>query len=175
MPSIAGVTNQVLPGASSDGIGVTGRLDRVIETELVPGKQSRIAGDGNYFRATNPTWGTTVSWAPATLSAFDSSRGLVACRHRGGAGLPAITLDYIRLTNCTPPTTTASLHFGIVIDHISRLTNTTSNQLNGNQPLTPSNANSASGTGAIAEWIFGNISVALATATTGPPIPNQIG
>src|SRR5215471_1740141 len=124
MPSYAGLVNQPVPTASADSLGVTGRLDRVTETELASIDQNRIAGDGNYFRATNPTWGTTITWSAASApTTFDSTKCILLCRHRGGPGLPTITVDYIRITNCTPPTTTASLHFAVVTDRLNREVN----------------------------------------------------
>ncbi len=113
------------------------------------------AAVGQYFRATNPTFGTGI--AMSIVTAFTATSPLMTIVNGAPTGGPSIYLDYIKLMNTVAGASSTQAHIGTVLDLANRYSS-------GGTTLTGNPVNTGSKNAPVASINFGAI---VATAASG--------
>jgi hypothetical protein len=111
---------------------------------------------GQYFRATNGTFGTGTGMSIVTT--FVATSPLLTIVNGAPAGGPSIYVDYIKLMNTVAGATTTQAHIGTVLDLANRYSS-------GGAALTGAPVNSGSKAAPIASINFGAIVATAASAS----------
>lgn len=130
-------------------------LDDRVSVIEAGGPMISAAIDGEYFTATNPTWGTGIALSSATRTTFLATE--CAAMFITASAIVQTIPHFIRLTCTTAGTAMTSLNFGVIMDSVNRYSS-------GGTLLTGANAKSDSATASIATVRFGNVTAAAATA-----------
>lgn len=128
--------------------------DRLTVLE-VGGPMISAAIDGQYFVATNPTWGTGIALSSATRTTFLATE-CAALMINASTTVQTIP-HFIRMTCTAAGTAMTSLNFGVILDSVNRYSA-------GGTTLTAANAKSDSAAASINTVRFGNITTTAATA-----------
>lgn len=158
MPQIYGKTNLVLPTGVADGNQAQIRTSRYGDIfGIVPLPEGIAgAGEGTYFKATNPTFGTGI--AQSIQATWVATNAIAILRNTSASATgPTIYPSFIRLICTAAGSTTSSGNLGITIDNSNRYSS-------GGSSLTPVNANMGSAVASVADVKFGAIT---ATAASG--------
>lgn len=109
--------------------------------------------DGEYFTATNPTWGTGLTLSSGARTTFSATEAAIAIVTATKQVIP----HFIRLTCVGAGTGMTSVQFGLIADAGNRYSA-------GGTLLTPYNANLGSATAATSTQRAGNLTMTAATA-----------
>lgn len=113
------------------------------------------ASAGQYYRATNPTFGTGI--AAGIVASFAATTPLLIIQNPAASPVK-IYLDYIKLMNTAAGATSTQAHMGVILDTALRYSS-------GGSQLTGSNVNTGSPNNSQAQIFFGALT---ATAATSP-------
>ena len=109
---------------------------------------------GQYYRATNPTFGTGI--AAGIVTAFVATTPLLIIQNPA-ASTVKVYLDYIKLMNTVAGATSTQAHMGIALDTILRYSS-------GGSQLTGNNVNTGVANNSQATIQFGALTAAAASA-----------
>lgn len=120
---------------------------------LETGRYPRAAA-GQYFRATNPTFGTGI--AAGVVTSFVATSPLLTIVNGAAAGGVSLYLDYIKLMNTAAGASSTQAHMGIVLDLTNRYSS-------GGTALTGASVNTGSSSTPSASIHFGAVTAAAAS------------
>ena len=112
------------------------------------------ASVGQYFRATNPTFGTGI--AAGIVTGFVATTPLLIIQNPATSSVK-ICLDYIKLMNTVAGASSTQAHMGVILDTALRYSS-------GGTQLTGNNVNTGSANNSQAQIYFGAVTAAAATA-----------
>lgn len=110
---------------------------------------------GQYFRATNPTFGTGI--AAGIVTGFVATTPLMTVVNSASAGGVSIYLDYIKLMNTAAGASSTQAHMGVVLDLTNRYSS-------GGTALTGTPVNTGATTTPKASIQFGAVTATAASA-----------
>jgi hypothetical protein len=158
MPQIYGAASMALPTAAADGTQKQVRLDRSGNQFVVPltAGLSGLAAEGSYFRATNPTPGTSL--AQAVTASFADTTAILCIRNNESAGGKTIYLDYLWLFMTVIPASSTAWKYAVTIEPAARAPS-------GGNAIAGQNVNSGYTAVSIGTFTFGPTSVAAVVGT----------